>query len=471
MQPNNFFTVNKFEWKKKIAACIFLFWLPFLSCHAEAAACSGPYLGKALTANAIKQIFASQPREKINFCGALLNKTNLSHIDLSNVDLSRADLSEAELQNVDLSYANLFLTYFRWSNLSQANLQHANLQQAILEDAKLQNADLEYADLRNANLANADLSGSKLLFANLEGANLTGANLVNADLTWVILTNADLSGANLANANLENVMLDSANLRQVNLTNADLMNANLKNVIYQPKLGSLPDLIAFLTVKNFHTIRYQDSMSGLAALTELQKSYKDIGVRSMERLIISTIKYQEMMQGFAKGGWNALESSLSYLFFYLPSDYGAAPSRPLKIFLVATLLFFFPYRIALSSANRRAGIFVLWIPKRFFRWNKIHTVSTTPKLLRKVLQAKQEITYPREQWRLCRIALLFSLLSAFRLGWGSINVSNWISRIQAREYMLEGKGWVRVVAGLQSLFSAYLVVLWLVVYFGRPFEW
>jgi hypothetical protein len=31
-------------------------------------------------------------------------------------------------------------------------------------------------------------------------------------------------------------------------------------------------------------------------------------------------------------------------------------------------------------------------------------------------------------------------------------------------------GWVRVIAGMQSLLSLYLLAIWLLTYFGRPFE-
>ena len=76
-------------------------------------------------------------------------------------------------------------------------------------------------------------------------------------------------------------------------------------------------------------------------------------------------------------------------------------------------------------------------------------------------------------WRFLRVPWLgfyFSLLSAFSLGWRELNVGNWITRIQKREYTLRATGWVRTVAGLQSLLSVYLLALWVLTYFGRPFD-
>ena len=55
------------------------------------------------------------------------------------------------------------------------------------------------------------------------------------------------------------------------------------------------------------------------------------------------------------------------------------------------------------------------------------------------------------QLRTCRIALYFSFLSAFHLGWRELNVGTWIARVQQRNYTLSATGWVRSVSGLQSL--------------------
>jgi hypothetical protein len=71
---------------------------------------------------------------------------------------------------------------------------------------------------------------------------------------------------------------------------------------------------------------------------------------------------------------------------------------------------------------------------------------------------------------LLSLGLYFSFLSAFSLGWRELNVGTWIARMQPREYVLRATGWVRTVAGIQSLLSVYLLALWVLTYFGRPFE-
>jgi hypothetical protein len=64
----------------------------------------------------------------------------------------------------------------------------------------------------------------------------------------------------------------------------------------------------------------------------------------------------------------------------------------------------------------------------------------------------------------------FSLLSAFHIGWRDLSIGTWITRAQPREYTLKPAGWVRLVSGLQSLLSVYLLAIWALTYFGRPFQ-
>lgn len=64
----------------------------------------------------------------------------------------------------------------------------------------------------------------------------------------------------------------------------------------------------------------------------------------------------------------------------------------------------------------------------------------------------------------------FSLISAFDIGFPEINLGRWLRLLPRTEYELKAKGWARTVAGIQSLISLYLVTLWVLSYFGRPFE-
>jgi len=67
-------------------------------------------------------------------------------------------------------------------------------------------------------------------------------------------------------------------------------------------------------------------------------------------------------------------------------------------------------------------------------------------------------------------AAYFSLLSAFHIGFREFSVGTWLARVQSRSYTLQPEGWVRTVSGIQSLLSVYLLAMWALTYFGRPFQ-
>jgi hypothetical protein len=68
------------------------------------------------------------------------------------------------------------------------------------------------------------------------------------------------------------------------------------------------------------------------------------------------------------------------------------------------------------------------------------------------------------------LGFFFSVISAGGVGYRDLDVGRWIERIKREETTLKATGWLRTLSGFQSLMSVYLLALWLVTYFGRPFE-
>ena len=131
------------------------------------------------------------------------------------------------------------------------------------------------------------------------------------------------------------------------------------------------------------------------------------------------------------------------------------PGRPLLILFLAIIPFFsIPYSIVLKRPPKRDGIWKVWISER----------------VRKDLGSEEPVRLNLEFFSALGFGFYFSLISAFSIGWRELNVGNWITRIQWREYTLRASGWVRMVSGAQSLVSVYLLALWVLTYFGRPFE-
>jgi Pentapeptide repeats (8 copies) len=360
----------------------------------------------------------------------------------------RFSLCKANLEEADLGGANLTKTDLRGANLTKANLTGAQLTQAILT---------------KATLYRVTLSG-----ANLFGATLTGANLIEADLTGANLSSATLNGAILYKANLTGADLSAADLTGADITEAHLSGANvvlalLVSTNFEPQPQSVNDVIGIESAGSLDRLRFTQSPTALVVLRE---RFAKAGLRDQERQVTFAKLRAQQIKAWRHGPfWRRVEAGFSYAAFDLTCAYGLDYGRPLRVLGVMIPLFALVYAFALRSHGRGA-LWRIWLPDRVLQEDG----HSKPERLS--WETKRRSRHPGA-FRLSRgvgLALLFSLLSAFQIGWRELNVGNWITRLQPREYTLRATGWVRVVAGVQSLLSVYLLALWALTYFGRPFE-
>jgi len=382
-------------------------------------------------------------------------------------ELFKSDLSGANLKEVNLVYANL-----QSAKLSSADLTGADLHEAILDYADLSEAGLGGVNLNNASLQGANLSGATLrnadmINANLMEGNLSGAFLGGANLSWAFLWKANLRGAILRMANLK-----GAKLLGSDISKADLSWANLDGTYFEPSILKISDLSKWRQVKGVSTLTYQSSSHGLV---ELRETYKKAGMREPERQVTFALNHNRRVKLWKKPRLlDKVDSLFNLVCFEWTCQYGMNPGRPLKILGLGLFLFTPFYLLALRSRNRETGIWLVLPPDRILgQGSKVRPFKLTSRTPFRPL--------PPGRWpglkarvgrglRRVRLAFYFSLLSAFNLGWRELNVGNWISRLQKNEYTLRATGWVRTVAGLQSLLSIYLLALWVLTYFGRPFD-
>jgi hypothetical protein len=273
-----------------------------------------------------------------------------------------------------------------------------------------------------------------------------------------------------------------ANLQRIVLTAA-----NLAEAVYEPDPEKLPTLLYLQHPRNqLEKLVFRHTPAALIALRE---GFKKAGMRTQERQLTYAIEHTRMLRAWnpswldpTKGDprprlqkvTGKSESLFSYALFELPSGYGTVPSRALGILGLFILVFSLVYMVALVTARGRAGLWVTWPTDRVYQEEGAKDAT----------RVITTFFFPRVQaWAEGRwwgvllrgvsvplIGLYFSLLSAFSLGWRELNVGTWIARMQPREYVLRATGWVRMVAGLQSLLSVYLLASWVLTYFGRPFE-
>lgn len=368
---------------------------------------------------------------------AILSKAKMSKIDLNGADLRRAVLYEIDLRRASLSEADL-----SGAELGGATLSEANLYRIKFRGARLSDADLIAANLNDANLADADLS-----MAIISDADLRGAYLGKTDLTKAILGDADLR---------------NTIMRQTNLQDTFLKSANLSGCYFQPQ--NIEGLV-FLGAKGLAHVRFTNP----SMLVNLRKAAKEAGLRDEERAITSALKkyqlsslpyYNRLFENYCLGG--------------KLTDYGAQPWHSLALLCALIIPFGFLYMLALITNGEETGIWLVIPRDAVLERGNGQTVVKLPN--RQPLNPSpsgRPGTTKRwiiRYYHIARIGLYFSMLSAFRIGWRELNVGGWIGRLQKQEYILKAAGWVRTVSGLQSLISVYLLALWALTYFGRPFE-
>jgi len=295
---------------------------------------------------------------------------------------------------------------------------------------------------------------------------LKGADLRGADLSYYMLEQADLEGTNLREALLCPVVLNSAHLKNADLSNSDLTgailtdayfeNANFTGSVFEPRSLTRPDYMA--AARGLELMTYEFNPG---PLTQLRKQFQDAGFREQERAITYAINRRQA----------ALEPPIERWFQWVAFDvtcqYGYAPGRPLRILLWLWVVFSIVYAVFMHGSGK-SGIYLVgtrsWRSKSTTQGMQIR-----PRALRAAKWWKAPLFWLRREWRVLRAASFFSLMSAFNIGFRDINFGRWLRLLTRREYDLKAVGWARTVSGFQSLLSVYLIALWVLTYFGRPF--
>jgi hypothetical protein len=332
---------------------------------------------------------------------------------------------------------------FEWKDASRKARNLSDLQEILREHGQWLGSGGKSgtkANLSGAHLSNrANLSGAYLMEANLSGANLIGA---------------DLSGANLSNADLNG---------------ADLRGAHVGRAVFEPK--SLPDSRRIAAAVNLELLTYDRNPD---ALVQLRKQFEEGGFRDQERKITYALKRREAelsrdrcMRGLPT---DCVSFVFNTVFFDWTCWYGMSPGRPLifgcLLWLLCSLLYFgFIHTSGESGLYRVYGQSVSEDTE-----TKTRVLRILPARIGQTLGPQRLFHFLWREWSLMRTAMFFSLMSAFNIGFRDINFGRWLRLLTRQEFDIKAVGWVRVVAGWQSLISVYLIALWVLTYFGRPFE-
>jgi hypothetical protein len=272
-----------------------------------------------------------------------------------------------------------------------------------------------------------------------------------ADFTGAFLVRADLSHANLTGADLKH-----AYLIDTDLDSSDFQGANLLGAIFEPR--SISRIKGLASTTNLESVTYVDNPG---PITELRKQFQDAGYREQERKITYVLNREEARRDSFVERW------FKRIAFDLTCQYGMTPGRPLRIVLLLWLFFSCVYTVFMHQPGP-SGIY--FIGSRWWRGkSNTRVVQIRPLSIHAMKWWKHPFSLLLREWRVFRAAMFFSLMSAFNISFRDINFGRWLRMLTKREYDLKAVGWARPVSGFQSLLSVYLIALWLLTYFGRPF--
>ena len=316
--------------------------------------------------------------------------------------------------------------------------------------------NLAFGYLKGVNLDGMNLHNANLRYANLRDARLTGADLSSAELDNAWLSRAELVGANLLSTNLRGAWLDGANMDSARLGFVVLSSAQVQHAIYSPDPSMSPSW-QITDIRGLRLVRFDKGKEfGIVALRKKLKSW---GLRRLEREATHAI---ERNRANHDGVWGVVK----WILFGVPTGWGLWPWGALVGFVGLIIVFTFVYKGAIrrqimSRRGRESGIFRVRLSEYLDIADGDVAVGQEPCV---------SLLYPKRARWIWTWALYFAVLAGFHIGWREIQAATWISRLQTREFDLRALGWVRCVSGLQAILSVYLIVIWALTYFGRPFE-
>ena len=353
-----------------------------------------------------------------------------------------------------------FLRYYPDRDLQKADdasLQNAYLDQAFPAWRKEARKNPEKANLCNAELGSANLSGATLWNANLSGADLQVANLSGADLSKANLSGADLSNANLSGVTLWNANLSGAKLQKAKVSEAKLAYVNLEGSTYAP-ISEPPDPY----VAGIEGLATLDAAEGeQIGLVQLRKLFRDAGLDESEREVTSSIQRNRTRDQLSSRFWSFawIEGVLRRVGFGWTTAYGLHPERALAWILLLGIILTPVYMRVMLHPTQTSRIVQVFPQDRV---DMIDADSSAE-------QPRMKVAKAASWWSAFRWASYISLLSAVNIGFEQFTPGDWIRRLQGRDYSLQAVGWVRTVAGAQALISVYLLAMWVLTQFGRPF--
>ncbi len=318
----------------------------------------------------------------------------------------------------------------------QADLTYCRLSGGEFLNVRLTGARLMSSVFTSSLFFRTDLRKAAFWFSDLSESYFAEVNLCEAGLGMTNLKGTSFYDCNLRNASISSANLTGASFIRTNLSNADLSSTILKGVVFEP--DSLPQIYSIAHSYYIDKMTY-DTDPG--PLYHLKNAFINAGFKTQAKQVNAALQRKD-------------QTVFEYIFYDLTCEWGSNHMRPLLILLIFIIL--------MGALYRLLGIYYIE--------QSVYLIAS-----QKGLAKEQELKAGK--WKKLKngllafgIAFLFSLQRSLRIGFREISPSHWLLMLLPPEFKLQSRGWPRFVSGVQSLISVGLIVLSLLSYFGRPFE-
>ncbi len=438
-------------------------------------------------------------RERLNYLNnptSVVNTKDCPDKKSENLKLNRANLYEAEIEYACLVNSELQASLLNRTIMTGTNFKNSELGGSEWFQAKMTRVILENTDLQSAILKEAFLNEAKI-----SNANLRDANLEKADLTGADLSGSDLSRANLSNAILKDANLKGAILKGTKIDHTDFSGADLTNVIFEPDIEPLfnlddqgqikeinvPIIKSFVTAIGLTTLNFETDTS---ALYILEKKLRESGLLKPARQVFSSIQRNTYTANYiANTPLDYFKQFFIWLTLDFTNSYGSEPTKPLVILLILILIFSLVYSYQLlNQFDKNSAIWIISQEPNKERENFIKIngrllflspftsgfLGVIYNLVKKGFERIniRDTSYPHKiavalYWGLSfSLISTFSIISTLTITLAEFEISDWIAILQPKYILFKSTGIVRMIAGIQSLFSAYLLILWIIYTVG-----
>lgn len=225
------------------------------------------------------------------------------------------------------------------------------------------------------------------------------------------------------------------------LIKTSFINADLSNVMMDPDTISQFSMSSLAFAEGLRELKfYRPEM-----MSKIKSHFRQNNYRQPEREITCALKRHD-------------QNFIEKIAFDYTSEYGSKFIRPIQIlvglWLTCSIIYLFLFR--------------------FSRKSRLMTTTTTFGYTgQRHVESKSTESYSSNKLfrvRNIRYAFFFSLLSTFNIGFRDFNFSRLVRLLLPQEMDFRPTGVLRTISAIQAIFSVFLIGLWILSYFGRPFD-